>query len=353
MDFLRPLFDGEVVFALDDDGNVRLDKDGSVSIGETPFSPLEILQADPTAYDEEFEAWVSKQWLPKQNERSEEILKVHANRKRFADLCATLKNEQLIPLVGSGMSLPSGLPLWSNFLRAIRQHSSMPSPELEDMLSKWEYEEAAERLAAAMPGRLFDERIEHDLRIDDPDTICGAVILLPELFSDLVLTTNLDDVLEVVYERRTRAFSNVLSGNGIGEYRKVKATSERLLLKFHGDRRSRNGRVLGKTEYETAYANGSAVRDELTTVYRNHSILCLGCSLGADRTVALLADVAKTDPGMPKHYAFLKVPADPDTLRDREHFLTDRDIFPIWYPGDHDESITALFAGMLQALGRF
>ncbi|MBA3035884.1 MAG: SIR2 family protein, partial [Desulfobacterium sp.] len=206
--------------------------------------------------------------------------------------------------------------------------------------------------AAAMPGRLFDERIEHDLRIDDTNAICGAVVFLPELFDKLVLTTNLDDLLERMYELRNRRFSHILAGKSISEYRKVKANSERVLLKFHGDCRSRDGRVLGKTEYEQAYCNGSPIKEELTTVYRNHSILCLGCSLEPDRTVELLAEVAKIDPGMPKHYAFLQHPNNADMLRQREHFLTDRDVFPIWYRDYHDESIKALFVGMMQHLGR-
>lgn len=344
MDFLHRVFEDELELQPDDKGNVV--------IGDTVFTPVAILRADPEAYEEEFSKWMSDRWLPEQNERLERILSVHANRKRFADLCATLKNGQLVPLVGSGMSVPTGLLPWSGFLRTIRQHSSMPEKDLEDLLARWEYEEAAERLAAAMPGRLFDERIEHDLRIDEPDTICGAVVFLPELFDKLVLTTNLDDLLERMYELRKRQFSHVLAGHAIGEYRKAKATSERVLLKFHGDCRSRDGRVLGKTEYEKAYCNGSSIKEELTTIYRNHSILCLGCSLGPDRTVGLLAEVAKIDPGMPKHYAFLQHPNDVDVLREREHFLTERDVFPIWYPDDHDESIQALFVGMMQHLGR-
>ena len=264
----------------------------------------------------------------------------------------TLKNGQLLPLVGSGMSVPTGIPTWTGFLRALRPHSTMTEKQLEDLLSKWAYEEAAECLAATMPGRLFDERVEHDLRIDEPEKICGAALFLPELFDKVVLTTNLDDLLEIMYNKSGRRFSHILCGQAIGEYRKVKATSERVLLKFHGDCRSRGGRVLGKVEYDVAYANGSPIREELTTIYRTHSILCLGCSLNPDRTVGLLADTAKLDPGMPKHYAFLQHPNDIDALREREHFLTDRDVFPIWYLGDHDEAIQSLFVGMMQHLGR-
>lgn len=352
MDFLRPIFDSEITFARDKDGHVHLDDDGNVRIGETPFSPVDVLKSDFTAYEEVFETWINNQWLPKQKASLEEIMKVHANRKRFIDLCVTFKNGELVPLVGSGMSVPTGLSSWSGFLRIIQQHSSMSQTDLEGLLLRREYEEAAERLAAAMPGRLFDERIEHDLRIDDPDAICGSVIFLPELFNKLVLTTNLDDLLERMYEKRNLRFSHVFAGREIGEYRRAKANSERVLLKFHGDCRSRTGRILGKAEYDKAYCHGSPIREELTTIYRTHSILCLGCSLGPDRTVALLAEVAKIDDGMPKHYAFLQYPKDPDVLRAREHFLTERDVFPIWYPDDHDESIQALFVGMMQYIGR-
>jgi hypothetical protein len=344
MDFLHNQFEEQL--------EAKKTKAGDILIGETSFTPVAILRSDPTAYESEFSAWRDEVWLPEQEEKRETILKVHANRKRFADLCSVLKNGQLVPLVGSGMSVPTGLSPWSEFLRIIRQHSSMTESELEDLLSKWAYEEAAERLAGAMPGRLFDERIEHDLRIDDPNTICGAVIFLPELFDKLVLTTNLDDVLEQLYKLRERAFSHVLTGGGIASCRRIMTNSERILLKFHGDCRSRDGRVLGKTEYESAYNNGSPVREELVSIYRTRSILCIGCSLGADRTVGLLAEVANSDSGMPRHYAFLKHPNDASVLRVREHFLTERDVFPIWYPDDHDESIQALLVGMLQHQGR-
>ncbi len=343
MEFLRRFFEDQL--------ELRLNNEGNAVIGNTVFSPIVILRSDYAAYEEEFSTWLDD-WLPVQNDNLEQILGVHTNRKRFTDLCSALKNGHLIPLVGSGMSVPSGFPEWSNFLRAVRLHSSMNEKDLEDLLAKWAFEEAADQLAMSMPGRLFDERIEHDLRVDNSTQISGAVLFLPEIFDTLVLTTNLDDLLETMYQQGGRRFSHILAGRAIGEYRKVKASSERVLLKFHGDCRSRDGRVLGKREYDAAYADSLPLRDELTTIFRTQSILCIGCSLYPDRTVGLLADVAKIDPGMPRHYTFLKYPNDSGVLRQREHFLTDRDIFPIWYPGDHDESIQALFIGMMQHLGR-
>ena len=160
MDFLRRIFEEQLELQIDDNGNAV--------IGETVFSPVAILRADDDAYKDELSKWLSGRWFPEQNDVLQRTLGIRANRNRFKDLCATLENRELIPLVGSGMSVPSGLQPWSGFLRSIRQYSSIPKGKLEKLLSQWAFEEAAEQLATTMPMRLFDERIEHYLRIDDP-----------------------------------------------------------------------------------------------------------------------------------------------------------------------------------------
>lgn len=124
-----------------------------------------------------------------------------------------------------------------------------------------------------------------------------------------------------------------------------------MLLKLHGDCKSREGRILSVAEYEESYAPGAPIFEELSGIYRNQSILCLGCSMNGDRTVTLLGKIAEMDEGIPKHYAFLKHPDDEAILLEREHFLTECDIFPIWYNGDHDESLTALLVGLARHKG--
>jgi len=249
------------------------------------------------------------------------------------------------------MSAPSGLPLWSDFLHEIRKYSSLTEKELESFFSESKYEEAAEAIADSMPKRLFEERINHDLRFGDAEVIRGSISFLPILFDKLVITTNLDNLLEHLYQKHDIAFTEVLTGKNIQSYRRLKAQSDRMLLKLHGDCKSKEGRILSVAEYEASYAPGAPVFEELSGIYRNQSILCLGCSMNSDRTVKLLGKVAEMDEGIPKHYAFLKHPDDEAALLEREHFLTERDVFPIWYKGDHDESITALLVGLAHHKG--
>lgn len=344
MQFLKSIFEQEL--------QAEVDKDGNVLIGETSFSPVTILGSDLTAYDDEFRSWLNDVWLPRQLEKLDELLQLHGNAGRFSDLCDAIGRDYVVPFVGSGMSSPSGLPMWSNFLRQIRKFSKTTVDELEELLGKGCFEEAAELLYKTMPKRLFDERIEQDLRINGPKSVKGPVWLLPSIFTGLVLTLNLDEVLEIVYNSEQRPFSNVLAGADIRKYRQRRGNAESFILKLHGDRRWKEGRALTGSEYDAVYGDGSVICEELALIYRTKQLLCLGCSLGADRVVQLIEHVASSDENTPRHFAFLSMPSDNDTRLSREHFLTERGIFPIWYDNNHDSSIQALLVGIMKRCER-
>lgn len=344
---LKFFFEEQIAFRLQDGTSI----DGSVFIGETEFLPVETLREDKVAYQGELNTWLGEVWLPEQEDRRSQILKLHANAKRYADLHDAVTKRQVVPLVGSGMSAPTGLPTWSNLLRGIREFTRIEPAKLDELLHASAFEEAADLIAAGTNQNLLNERVEHELRVDDPNLIDGAVRLLPAIFPDLVITTNLDDVLEQHYRRCGVDFTQVLPGQELARYRQIKTPTKRFLLKLHGDCRRADGRVLLKAEYEKAYAPGSVIRDELTLLYRTNHLLFLGCSLGPDRTVHLIAEVAGSDKSMPKHFALLALPDSNEARVDRENFLTERGIYPIWYDGAHDESIGALLAGLLNIAG--
>jgi hypothetical protein len=342
---LRAYFEEQIQFRLRDGTEVE----GGVFIGSTEFLPVEILRDDPDAFREEFDLWLTDVWKPQQEQRRAELLALYGNDKRYADLLAAVGRQQVVPFVGSGMSVPSGLPIWSDLLRRVREFTQCDRAALERLLEAYSFEEAADLLASGTNSRLLTERIEHDLRVDDPSAVSGPVRLLPALFPKLVITTNLDDVLEQAYRSCERPFTHVLAGGGLVQYRALKSTSLRFLLKLHGDCRQAGGRVLLSSEYDATYSGGSMIREEITLLYRMNNLLFLGCSLGADRTVRLIEEVAGADPSMPRHYCFLPIP-EGDTIRvERENFLTQRGIFPIWYSLPHDESVTALLDGLRTA----
>lgn len=342
---LESLFEEQIEFKLKDGTSV----DGAVYIGEIEFLPVETLREDEIAYQAELTRWIDEVWLPDQAEHRDRILKLPGNAKRFTDLRAAIGRQQVVPLIGSGMSVPSGLPTWSELLRNIRRYAKVNADELEDLIRAAAFEEAADLIASGSNSNLLNERVEHELRIDSEDRVYGAVRLLPAIFSEVVITTNLDNVLERRYKDCATSFGEILCGPNIAQYRKLRGPGDRILLKLHGDSRLPEGRVLFKEEYEAAYASGCGIREELILLFQTHHLLFLGCSLGPDRTVGLVSEVAQSDQNMPKHFAFLALPKNDDDRLERELFLTERGIYPIWYDGDHDLSIGVLLAGLLGA----
>ena len=339
--FLRKWFEDQLRFRLPDGTEVE-----SVSIGTAVFSPVELLKEFDTTYEQEFGYWLNEEWKPRQYDSREELLNYSGNRNRYIDLTKAVKRQQVVPFVGSGMSVPSGLPTWADFLMQTGEYAECDPLELDELIRHSSFEEAADLLSRSMNPTLFAERVEHNLRINDSSSINGSVCLLPSLFPDLVLTTNLDNVLEHLYQLCNVPFAHPLSGRKLADYQQLKNPAERFLIKLHGDHQDQEGRVLLSSEYDEAYAENSKVREVVALLYRQNSLLFLGCSLGPDRTVRLIHDVAGSGGNSPRHYAFLETPDCKTDRIARENFLTERGIFPIWYDLPHDEAIVALLDGL-------
>ena len=317
-----------------------------VSIGNAAFSPTEVLEAFGAAYDQEFNNWLNDVWSPAQRELRREILDFPGNADRYHDLREAVGREQVTPFVGSGMSVPSGLPTWAHFLLQIAEFTMGETSKVKELIEVSNFEGAADLLYSNVNWRLFAERVEHDLRITNSNAIDGPVCLLPGLFPNLVITTNLDNVLETLYGLCSLSFGRTLNGRDIANYRRIKDPKERFLLKLHGDHENQQNRVLLSSEYNAAYAPNSSPRRELTFIYGQSNLLFLGCSLGTDRTVKLPRQVANDDENIPKHYAFIEKPSSGEVRRGKENDLTAAGVFPIWYDLPHDEAIMALLDGL-------
>lgn len=223
--------------------------------------------------------------------------------------------------------------------------------ELNSLLESDKYEEAASRLFGSMPAQLFNERFEASFRLRAAHNIRGPIRLLPLIFQSTVLTTNFDSLLETVYEAAKIPFETTLHGVNVTEFLRRRSSGFRALLKLHGDYATRHGRVLLKEEYDAFYAEGSEQREILAQIVRDGGLLFLGCSLNQDRTMTLLRELTRSGANIPRQYAFLPMPTGQNLL-DREHFLAERNIFPIWYNGEHNFDIEALLDGFISETGR-
>ncbi len=343
MDFLLPEFESAIEPFVDGD---------VVQVGRFGYTGADILKlAGEDAYKQAFGDWIWEEWLPTRRDRKDELLKLNSNEARFNELKKMIASGGAIPFVGSGMSAPTGMPTWGQFLRdTCKRTKGFTVRQLEACLTAGNFEEAASRIFGAMPPQLFNECFELNFTIKPSQTIDGAIRLLPQLFESIVITTNFDAILEDVYTESEKTFQAILHGMDVGDFRKRTALGSRCLLKLHGNYNASHGRVLLNDEYDGFYKPASNGREELSLIFRRGGMVFLGCSLLQDRTMTLLKEVADADKNMPRHYAFLQRPKTAKKIVEREHFLTERNIFPIWYDGDHSTDVEALLVGLLEDL---
>jgi hypothetical protein len=346
MDFLRPEFENAI--------NPFVEGD-VVMIGRFAYTGVDIIKlAGDEAYKQAFNDWIWEDWIPGRRERKDEILALPANATRYEELKQVIKCGRAIPFVGSGMSCPTGMPTWVRFLRETRKQArGFTAQQLETLLKTGRFETAATRIFDAMPSRLFNERFEASFVLKSGKPIKGPVQLLPYLFNSIAITTNFDGILEKAYGNAGQTFQVILYGTGVGDYRKKVSAGTRCLLKLHGNYAETHSRVLTKKEYDAFYKKNSSGREELSFIFRGGGLIFLGCSLRQDRTMDLLEKISDTDENMPRHCALLQQPKTKRETQNREHFLAKRNVFPIWYDGEHDTDIEALIVGLMEDLKKF
>jgi hypothetical protein len=252
---LEPLFEESIVFS-------NRDKTASfeeIFIGETEFLPVETLRADEDAYNQEFSNWL-QDWSEIQDRRLHQILQFRANTKRFEDLSEAAQTRQFSPFVGSGLSVTSGLPTWSSLLRSIASHLGFGPDKLEEFLERGEYEEAVSALLSSTNERHFLERIDHELRLQKDFAISGPIRLLGGFNVDVVVTTNLDELVERTCGDCENGFDAVVAGSDLARFREMKRKGEKALIKIHGDRVRPYTFVLSREQYEEAYKPGGINR---------------------------------------------------------------------------------------------
>jgi len=299
-------------------------------------------------FEELFDDWYAD-YKERQIELADDILRQFELEDRFRRLSEAYRLRAVMPFVGAGLSMPSGYPGWTNFLRKQRKNAGIPEPDLEALLTSGEYEQAAQRIADAQ-GVAFDEAI--DSTFGCTRNLRGPIEMLPYVFPDSVVTTNFDNCLERAYQNAEKPFTDKLTGADSREIRRIMRAEGRILLMLHGKAISGNGRILTHQEYNRYYTNDATLASSIGHLCSSHNLLFLGCSLTVDRTLlaikALVQQVGHD--ALPKHYAFLEEPPTEELRLQRNRELAEYHIYPIWYPtGTHDESIEALLVKLHEA----
>jgi hypothetical protein len=326
----------------------ELNEEGDIEIRGFRWSRQEVLKGlDPAGYKDLFIDWVddAKQ---EAKERARAFLSHNGCLDRFHTLSEKCCNRHVLPFVGAGMSVASGFKPWRSFLLSLLADAPNLRAEIEQGLQSGFYEEAAQRIQDTLGRGPFDEEIYNQLG-SHRRNVAGPIKLLPFVFDQEVVTTNFDYVLNVVYENAEKPFVADFSGTRLWSARSRIASSPHCLLRLHGEADMVDGRVLTKTEYESAYNGGATLTSLLNVLLGTRSVLFMGCSLQSDRTFEALREIRSSAPDTPvRHYAFLPCPSEAEKL-ERRRFLAGANIHPIYYPpDDHDQSIEDLLICLME-----
>lgn len=280
-----------------------------------------------------------------------------SNRQNFDYLIRLIHRHVVIPFIGAGFSANFGYPSWGSFLS--KQAYIYSLSEVKSAIDNLEYERAATLLENYLGGsfeytltQTFGDHI-YKGQYNNTELDC-----LPKIFRNLILTTNFDEVVEMLYAKVNGEHIDKITPRSLQDItlcHKRIASGEPTLIKLHGDVASREF-VLTEQTYDKVY--GKRILDVrlplpsfLRDVLLSRVILFLGCSLEDDRTLKVI-EQSQIDGSI--SFALLELPKVTENINEpwnpklieqidnaeienpvftkRRTFLNEHGIIPIWFP---------------------
>lgn len=287
------------------------------------------------------------------------------NQTNFEYLVRLMQRNVVVPFLGAGISANFSYPGWDKFIR--KQADILKMPEVETALKDRQYEKAASLLKNRLTGNMWEYILLQEFgdHVYKASVCSDELELIPRLFRFLILTTNFDEVIEMLYAKVNGEYIEKLTPmalKGMDVIYKRIACGEPTLIKLHGDVATREF-ILTEQEYNRTY--GESVLDIrlplpsfLRDILLSKVILFLGCSLEDDRTLRVI-EQARVDGSMsfallplPEKTENKNAPWKPDFSEEvngntvekeefiqRQRFLNEHNIIPIWYPWNQHQAL--------------
>jgi NAD-dependent SIR2 family protein deacetylase len=259
------------------------------------------------------------------------------NEQRFDQLVARILSGDVVPFVGAGISQPGGFKTWKEHLKDQGRTAGIAAKDIEESLSEGRYEQLIAQIEDGIGRDVFIQEIRDSF--SKTGTITEVIYILSELFSDTLITTNYDRLIEQAYDTGGGRETQILTPSTIDDLPEGDKTT---IIKLHGDIRNPAGCILSRAQYDEAY--GVAGIDlslplprTLSYYFKTSSLLFLGCGLNQDRTIDVFKAIkANTALGgfLPQHFSIEQCPTTEEGIVARNAYLAKLGITPIWFqPG--------------------
>lgn len=263
------------------------------------------------------------------------------NVERFEQLENCLIEGLVVPFIGAGISVECGFPTWKGHLIQQGRTSGLDTDHVSELLNNGHYETVIEEIEQNGRRDAFIQEIRDVF--SRTGRITQTTLRLTELFTDTLITTNYDHILEQAFDTGAENNLQLLDSSNILNQPEIDKTT---IIKLHGDIKQPTRCIISKNQYNEAYGNGTLdltkpIPKVLSYHYKTSSLLFLGCSLNRDRTMEVFQAV-KTQMGdkdRPQHFSLESMPATEAELASRNAYLLNFGITPIWFPNGSYEYV--------------
>lgn len=260
---------------------------------------------------------------------------------RFEQLANCLIEGTVVPFIGAGISKESGFPTWKEHLIQQGRTSGIDPEHVKGLLENGQFETVIEEIEQKGFRDAFIQEIKDVF--SKTGKITQTTLRLTELFTDTIITTNYDNILEQAFNTGEANKIQLLDSSNILDKPEIDKTT---IIKLHGDIKQPSRCIISNIQYNEAYGNGfldlaNPIPRVLSYHYRTSSLLFLGCSLNRDRTMEVFQAVKNQigDTDRPQHFSLESMPATEEELTKRNGYLLSFGITPIWFPKDCYEYI--------------
>lgn len=267
------------------------------------------------------------------------------NVDHFTQLVELMYAGAVVPFVGAGISASGGFSSWKDHLRRQGKTAHIASDRIEALLASGAYETVLEEIEAVRGREVFINEIRDEF--SRSGTIPDVVWRISELFTDTVITTNYDRLIEQAYDTGEEGKVQVINGLDALEKPDPKKIT---VIKLHGNIREPKRCILSKNQYDEAYGNGSLnmhkpIPKLLAYHYKNSSLLFLGCSLRNDRTVQVFKKIKEAmgeEEETKQHFSIEQAPESLEEIAQRNSELAKLGITPIWFEKERYELVESI-----------
>ncbi|MFO1497988.1 MAG: SIR2 family protein [Verrucomicrobiota bacterium] len=281
--------------------------------------------------------------MPTESLDLDELLDLRGNRTVVEYLIKQLTSaEGVVPVVGRGLSLAVGLTPWSHFLSEQAALAGLSDEDSAALMSSGLWEASGVVLARSTP-LLFMDAVasEYGRHRFSKIEAFGAAAFLPFLTRNLVITSAIDKLLEVVFEKAGLPFRTVRGGKNFVE---AGASGSFELVKPSGDADHPESLILTIPDRDQFWGWPPSFTglDQMTSgVAGFRSLLFVGCFLTPQDPLCQIIQQKISGGARQIHYAIISSDAAKPQFR---RVLAELNIRPICFPRNEYRLIGPLLA---------